>query len=145
MKTTGKHAAFLFALVILALLVACKSKPIKALPPTAETCDESNPFVGLWEMSGRVYDGGRHIYKIMDDNRWETYIVHPDGVITPDYYIRGTIYTIRGSALFLTYMHCHEGDHAPTYGTFPARFDGDVLKIYQRKLRRVPVDCGAIK
>ena len=106
----GKHAAFLFALVIPVLFVSCT--PYLSLYDaltSAKTRDTSNPFVGLWLLERTragiappVYNNNSTIYKFADDNRWESYAVYPDGTITPRLGYNGT-YSYRGSVLYITY------------------------------------------
>jgi len=107
-----KYAAFLFALAILALLAGCT--PYTSLYDaltSAKTRGANNPFVGFWvlERTGAgnhasAYDNNRTIYKFTDDNRWESYVVYSDDVITPrlGYQFNGT-YSYRGSDLYMTY------------------------------------------
>jgi len=129
MKTTEKHVASLLALLIPALFVGCKSKPIEVLPSLAETPDASNPFVGVWEGGG--FYNTRRIYIFTDKNQWESY--NPSK--------RGT-YAIKGSNLFMTerfFISIWFGIPPREFTTI-ARLDGDIMKIGTTTLHRVSAD-----
>ncbi|MDR2697933.1 MAG: hypothetical protein LBB40_05605 [Holophagales bacterium] len=136
MKTTKKRMAFLFALVIPALLAGCKPRP--ALLSTAAR-DANNPFVGLWEWEadGRNTNNKRYFYKFTDKYRWEYYAIR-DGMFI-DYYRQGT-YTYRGSVLYMMRMVVDAFYGMDTLTDRDGRLEGGALKFGKSTFRPVSAD-----
>jgi hypothetical protein len=138
MKTTEKYAAFLFALLIPTLFVGCKSKQIETLPSTAETCEVSNPFIGIWKTNSPSSQYTCVVYIFRDDYQWESYVILHDGSIMPEQLVWGT-YFCKGSTLFIT----------GRFQIIKAKLDGDVIKVAGPwsiyKLHRVSADDSILK
>ncbi|MDR2697934.1 MAG: hypothetical protein LBB40_05610 [Holophagales bacterium] len=139
MTTTEKRMAFLFALVIPALLAGCKPRP--ALLSTAETRerDANNPFVGLWEWeaNGRNTNNERYFYKFTDKYRWEYYVVIDDAFI--DYRHRPVgNYTYKGSVLYM--MSLASGGFMGVVTYRKGKLEGGALKFGKSTFRPVSAD-----
>jgi len=130
MKTTVRLAPFLLAFALPALLVGCKSKPVKAERRSAFGTNAGHSiFIGLWQGSNK--NGDIYFFKFTNTD-WESQIDR-NGVIQP--YYKGT-YTHEGTFLNLRITHevnLRTMDWKPETGNLPqnisGRIEGNVLKV----------------
>jgi hypothetical protein len=122
MKTTTMRAALFLAPAALALLLACKPKPVEVQPPPAQAPVSRN-FTGLWEARGK--SGTTYTVRFAGAE-WESHI-EKGGAKRP--YCRGT-YTFSGSVLDLRVLE--EADPTtfewvPEKGNFPKSMSGRLV------------------